>query len=192
MKEELKIAIGFIVGASVGGGLSFLITRAHCQKKYKKELVDISNLVAKLQEKEKQAELVEKEAEEEYGKVLDDFKELAKNSLEFKLKEAKEAIRAVDEKEFLELDYALRYLSWYEDGTITDNRDIPIDTPEMYLGPFYGDFFEGKTGGIVHIANDQIKEKYSIEVCMEPYNDDDISIPEVNVFPTDDDDDEDY
>ena len=194
MKEELKYVLYTLGGAIVGGGLSYLITKAQLRKKYKKQIDDISAVVTKLvveKEQAKEPEPVEKEVKNEYEKVVEALhQEAAKRVVEMKMQEAKEKIREVGEKEFLESENELRYLSYYEDDVVTDNRDQPIEHPEAFLGPAYGDFFIDKKGGIVHIVNDILKEKYSIEICNEPYGDE--YIPEVNVFPEDDDDEEDY
>lgn len=192
MKEELKCILIGGISAALGGGLSFLFTRAHYQKKYKKEINDISSAMAKLTEKQQKAELLHNEEKKEYEEVIENFKAKAKDALEVKLQEVKEAIRVVPEEEFLKSDYDICYLSYYEDGIITDNRDLPVEHPESILGPFYDDFFANRLGGIVHVLNDDLKQKFSVDICGEPYSDD-FSIPEVGgVFPTDDDEDEDY
>lgn len=137
--------IGFIGGLLVGGGISYALTRYFEHKKYAKELEKFADYVESSAKSysNKQEEL---EAEKKkYDELLNEVNKKAEQ--EAKEKEARKmsdiSLKVIDADEASNLNYPIVYFNFYTDGTVTDNNDELVESPESFLGENYQELLQG-------------------------------------------------
>ena len=92
----------------------------------------------------------------------------ARQSVRKALKEAGERPYEISEEEFGEFDdYTTIGLTYYSDGIVADERDLPLDDMERIIGTNWQDDFDT----ICYIRNDALKCDYEITSDPRLYSD---------------------
>lgn len=160
----------FIFGAGVGAGLTYFLMKDKVQH-------ELDELNAAYEPKKPEPEKKEEISVEQQDKnIIDYAKTLVKERYEYEKDEVvdDEVPHIIKMAEFGELDgYGLRTYTYYSDGVVTDDSDIPVDSPETVIGTDYEARFKMADADVVYVRNDILQNDYEIVRCMDPYYDGD-------------------
>lgn len=162
----------------VGGfGLGFLTAGYLLNKKYaaltEEEIASVKEVYAR-EAKDKVAEIENKKAEEHEQAVLRyhgseekvNYRDLAKDAT----KKTTAAPKVITPEDFGEQEgYDTIEFTYYADGTLTDDRNVPIDDPEKVVGDALDHFGEIEEDS-VYVRNDFLKADFQILLDERTYS----------------------
>lgn len=171
-----KTLLAFICGAGVGAGLTYFLMRDKVQKE-----IDIlheeytsaeKKEVTPTTEEKKQQDEVEIKVKTEDADILAYAKNLAANRYTYETDEdLKSPVpHVIPMNDFGSIDgYGMRSYTYYEDGVVTDEDDVPLDKPSEVLGDDYEARFKRGGADVVYVRNDILENDYELVRCPDPY-----------------------
>lgn len=166
----------FIFGAGVGAGITYFVMKDRVQQ----ELDEINSFY----KEEKPPKEEKKEDKEDVAfkvvpsdkDVFDYAKKLASERYDYSKDEetVKEVPHVIKMAEFGDTDgYGLMSYTYYSDGVVTDENDIPLDDAEKIIGTDYEARFKVADQDVVYVRNDILQNDYEIVRSVDPYYDGD-------------------
>ena len=168
-----KSLLWFIFGAGCGAGLTYLILRDKVQQE-----LDSLNAAYTFESKVEKKDEPNVEAQDKT--IIDYAKKLTEERYEYeKDKVIEDAVpHIIKMAEFGEMDgYGLRTYTYYSDGVVTDDSDIPLDDASKIIGTDYEARFKKADADVVYVRNDILQNDYEIVRCVDPYYDGDDGDP---------------
>ena len=164
-----KNLLWFIFGAGVGAGLTYLLLKDKVQQ----ELDELNAAYIPVKE-EKNDPDIKTEAQDK--SIVDYAKALSKENYIYKKDDVidDEVPYIIKMADYGNLDgYGLRSYTYYSDGVVTDDSDIPLDDTEKIIGTDYEARFKVGDADVVYVRNDILQNDYEIVRCTDPYYDGD-------------------
>lgn len=166
----------FIFGGLVGAGITYFVMKDKVQQ----ELDEIQGYYEhppKEEEKKEEAEVAFKVVPSDKD-VFEYAKRLASERYEYKEDEEggtnSEVPHVIKMAEFGDTDgYGLMSYTYYADGVVTDENDIPLDDAQKILGTDYEARFKVADQDVVYVRNDILQNDYEIVRSVDPYYDGD-------------------
>ena len=160
MNNDIKTAIAFTLGATIGSVVTWLITK----EKYKQIADEEINSVKELYKKESQEirEDADKEVMNKYDEILDSNGYRNYSKKESKEEEDLNKPYVIAPEEFEENDYDTVTLFYFEDDVVTDEQHNIIDNIDELIGDDALNHFGEYEDDSVFVRNDVTKTDYEI------------------------------
>ena len=185
MYNGVKTTLIFALGAAAGSAATWFFLKTKYEKMVQEEREAIREYYRNKNNKSEEDELEEEiesimedddEDEAYYGSILEEegydggMNEREKGGLgAMKIGSDPEVIPPDEFGDIEEYDH--EYLTYYNDGVLTDDKDIPIDDVDAVVGLESLDRFGEWEDDIVHVRNDRLKTYYEITQDERDYSD---------------------
>lgn len=183
MNSKLTCLVTFALGTAFGGVAAWRFARKTYERIAEEEIASVKEsysrreaVMVKPTEETPDAEALAQQPREsvvEYAARLRKEGYLPKEGEEKKEEKPVSAVDApyvISPEEFGELDgYSEITLTYYSDGTLTDENDELIDDPEEIVGSDFHNHFGEYEEDSVHVRNDKLRCDYEILFDQRPY-----------------------
>lgn len=181
MKSTLSKVLIFAAGAAIGSVVTWKVIKARYEQLMQAEIADIEARFDCLYGKDEDDDTDESdESEDEPEPDYDDVvKDLGYSNSEVK---GEVKPKVISPEEFGELDgYELISLTYYSNGVLTDDNDVPVDDVEGTVGKDSLTTFGEHLDYVVHVRNDRLHAYYEIALDFGEYNGDIATEPPTEV-----------
>lgn len=188
MKNTLSKVIIFAAGAAIGSVVTWKVLKTRYEQLMQMEVADIearfNDIYGQIEDTDEEEETDEAEDEPDpepepepvYDRVV---KELGYSNSEVK---GEVKARVIDPKDFGEIeDYEIISLTYYADGVLTDENDVPVEDVEATVGKESLNTFGEYEDDAVHVRNDRLHAYFEILFDTRNYNGDIATDPPTEV-----------
>lgn len=163
---KASIIFAFSLGAAAGAAVTWKVLTTKYDRLIQEEIDSVKAAYARRAPKAESSETEESDEEPAPGKLLTEYKEVAKrydNPSDDKEDDVMYKPFVIPPEEFATLDdYETVSLTYYSDGVLTDDRDIPIEDVEGLVGEESLHHFGEYEDDSVFVRNNELKTDYEI------------------------------
>lgn len=175
--NKMVSAATFIFGAVIGSAATWYFAKNYYERIAQEEIDSVKKVFtvkkndddsktsdgeSKPEEEPEPAEELEKECHD-YSKLLAEHRYYNETEEDTKVDDTIDTQPyPIDPDEFGLFEYDQIELTYYADGVLTDDWNIPIDDVEGTVGNDFADYFGEYEDDAVYIRNDRLKNEYCI------------------------------
>ena len=174
MKDTLSKVLIFAVGAAIGSVVTWKLIETKYKRIADEEIESVKRTFAERYAKvdEEPEETTMESSEETYEHVRTNYADIVRNNYSEETMTVGTKPYVIPPEEFGEMDeYDQVSLTYYADGTLTDDRDYPVEDVDSVVGKDSLTHFGEYEDDSVFVRNDMTKTDYEILLDPRRYSD---------------------